>query len=106
MDKIVRSTRQSSSEWPVDRQLKLVRSRDGHDIAILAEGKDGLECMTAIRQLSPHVQREVELGISCIGQPQGAAVAGVSPAKSLALIRDATASSAVTSAAFQAKRAS
>src|SRR5256885_6310015 len=73
-----------------------------------AKGEHRLDRVPAVRQPAAHVQRKVELGgcdLAC-GSGQGAAFAGLRPLASLAFTRAAISSSAVTSAAFQAKRAS
>ena len=70
-------------------------------------GEDGLDGMTAIRELAAHMQGQVDLGGGDLaGSGQGAAFAGLRPDCSFALTRAATSSSAMASAAFQAKRAS
>ena len=84
------------------------RPSERQPIAISAKGEDRLDGMAPIGQLAAYVEREVELGrrdFAC-GIGQGAASAGVSPLASFALTRVATSSSAVTSAARHAKRAS
>ena len=54
-------------------------------IAVLAEGEQRLDRMPPVGQPPAHMQRKVELGRSRLRKPhQGAAVAGVSPASSLA----------------------
>ena len=73
-----------------------------------AEGEHRLDRMPPVGQLAPDVERKVKLRRSDFakGRAQGAALAGVSPVVSLALTRAAVSSSAVTSDAFQAYRAS
>src|SRR3954452_21871893 len=80
---------------------------DREFVAIVAEGEDRLDRMPPVGQLAPDVKREVELRRGDFPRAgQGAALVGVRPDASLALIRPATSSSAVISAACQAKRAS
>ena len=74
-----------------------------HSIAIRAEREDCLELVPPVRQLAANVERKIDLSRSELGEfHQGAAVAVVSPASSLALTRFAILSSAVISAADQA----
>ena len=93
------------------RNLKLkdsvLRLLDCQRIPVLAESEDRLDVVIAIGALAPDMERQVQLGVSSLGvSAQGAAVAGVRPAAILRRIRAATSSSALISAALQAKRAS
>jgi len=76
-------------------------------VAILAEGKNGLDAMIAVGQFLADVQSQIQL---CVGNfdkaAQGAAVALVRPLAILLLSRAVSSSSAVANAADQAKRAS
>src|SRR4029079_763538 len=77
-------------------------------VPIGAEGEHGLDRVPSVGQLAPDVQREIELRRRDLpgGSAQGAALAAVRPLASFAFTRVAISSSAVTSDAFQAKRAS
>ena len=95
------------SEGPCDMQVQTVGGFGAEQVPVGAECEDGLDRMATVRQLASDVQRQVELGgCDLPSRAQGAALAGFSPEASLAFTRPATSSSAVTSAAFQAKRAS
>src|SRR5436305_2054277 len=80
---------------------------DNQLIAIGAESEDRLDRVPPVGQLASNVKREIELRRrDLLREGQGAALAGVSPEASLALIRPEMSSSAVISAASQANRAS
>ena len=77
---------------------------------MLAKGEHRLDVVIAVVAPPAHVERQVQLGVGRLEgrleRAQGAAVAGVRPAASLSRTPRGNASSALISAAFQAKRAS
>ena len=81
---------------------------DAESVPVGAEGEDRFDVVPTIRTFPAHMKREVELGGRDIASDcaQGAAFAGVSPVASFAFTRLAMSSSAVTSDASHANRAS
>src|SRR3954452_9419125 len=86
----------------------IVHRLDAQPIAVRAECEDSLDRVPPVWQLATDVQREVQLRGRNFPErlTQGAALAGVKPLARFALTRVAMSSSAVISAACQAKRAS
>jgi len=111
-DQIILASSKPFGEWSGDFQAQIVCSRAGDPIPVQAEGKKGLQRVSPVRQPPAHMQRQVDLGRSDLAPAtsfsphQGAALLGLSPAPIFASMRFLTSSSAVTSAARQACRAS
>ena len=102
------SARRVRPERACHRERKIVGRRRAEPVTVGAECEHSLDCVPPVRQLAANVERQVELGGRNLvrRRAQGAALAGVNPLASLAFTRVAMSSSAVTSDAFHANRAS
>ena len=97
----------SAANWPETSSDNLVGRLGAQLVAVGAESEDRLDRVPPVGQLAANMERQVELGRRDLARGRSRrGVGGGQARRELALTRAATSSSAVTSAALQAKRAS